>query len=348
MRSPLRLIRFLLFPFSIIYGIVVFMRNTLFDLSILPSIQPKIITILVGNLSTGGTGKTPFIEYLIENLHKKHGIVVLSRGYGRKSKGFIWVENHSDSQVTGDEPLQIKKQFPSIGVAVCEDRREGISRIQSETQGTDLILMDDGFQHRQIKGHIQILLSKFSQPFFRDFLLPVGDLREWRCGSRRADMLVFTKCPEQIDESEMKQYATHSKKTVFFGTIGYANLVDLDGNDSGEWQKFSHALAVSGLANSGEFEEAVGKRFDKMTTCRFRDHKIYRTTDIEFIIKKFRDLPDQESCCLVTTKKDAVKLKNTSLSSQVPVFILPFQHKMIDESGFMSTLNARITAESRG
>ena len=170
------------------------MRNAFFDLRILPSYLPKIKTIAIGNLSTGGTGKTPFVEMLIRELSDKHKIAVLSRGYGRNSKGFKWVEVNSNAFEVGDEALQVKTNFPEITVAVCEKRADGIKIIERDKGDINLILLDDAFQHRYVTAQLYILLSSYNKPFYGDYILPMGNLREWRNASKRADFIVITKC----------------------------------------------------------------------------------------------------------------------------------------------------------
>ena len=172
-------------------------RNIFYDLGVLKSISFEVPILSVGNLAVGGSGKTPLVEFLIRELKNEYHIAILSRGYGRKTRGFLWVETNISPEKTGDEPLQIKTKFNDVAVAVCEDRVAGAKRILAEKPEINLVILDDAFQHRAIKPSLQLLLSVYSKPFFYDLLLPAGRLRERRNGAQRADAIIFTKCTDQ-------------------------------------------------------------------------------------------------------------------------------------------------------
>ena len=220
----MKLIRFLLFPIAVIYDIVTRVRNFLFDVELLKSKPYDIPVIAVGNLSVGGTGKTPQIEYLIELLKNDYKIAVLSRGYKRKTKGFIILNDYHTAKDVGDEPLQFFKKFPQITVAVDADRVNGINKIL-EIDKPDVVLLDDAYQHRKVKAGFYILLTKYSELFIDDFLLPTGNLRESSIGVKRTDCIIVTKCPMNMsmaDKQKIKSKVNKiSNQPVFFTSINY-------------------------------------------------------------------------------------------------------------------------------
>ena len=213
-------LRKLLYPFSIVYDGVTRLRNYAYDNQWLDSTQYEIPVISVGNLSVGGTGKSPMIEYLVSFLREEYTIAVLSRGYKRKTKGFLEVQTASTAAEVGDEPLQIKKKFPSITVAVCADRRTGIDKLKNKAE---LILLDDAFQHRKVRPALQIVLTAFDDLFLDDLLLPAGNLRESSKGKQRADIIIVTKCPINLPYATQNeiQYriGLHTQQRLFFSSI---------------------------------------------------------------------------------------------------------------------------------
>ncbi len=199
----LKSFRYILFPFSIIYGFIIWLRNKLFDKKILRSASFNFPLICVGNLAVGGTGKTPMTEYLVDS-KKKYTVATLSRGYKRKTKGFAIADENTTALEIGDEPMQIHKKFPEITVAVAEERVVGIPQLLHEKPNTEIIILDDAFQHREVKAGLNILLTDYHNLYTRDFILPAGDLRDVRSSSKRADIIVVTKCKPDLDEEERK------------------------------------------------------------------------------------------------------------------------------------------------
>ncbi|MFM7668645.1 MAG: tetraacyldisaccharide 4'-kinase, partial [Bacteroidota bacterium] len=207
------ILRYFLFPFSLIYGLITEIRNNLFDSKILSSQEHSVKTIAIGNLSMGGTGKSPVTLYLTALLSGTFNLAILSRGYGRKTKGFKWVEFDSLASDAGDEPLMFKTIVgEKIPVAVCEDRNSGVENIRLTYPKTELILLDDAFQHRKIKPGFSILLTKFDNPFFNDFVVPAGKLRENRSGAKRADVILVTKCPNSLSITQKNEFQLQLKK----------------------------------------------------------------------------------------------------------------------------------------
>ncbi|HNP32738.1 MAG TPA: tetraacyldisaccharide 4'-kinase, partial [Flavobacterium sp.] len=201
----MNLLRKLLFPFAILYGFITSLRNFLFDKGILKSHSFDIPVIAVGNLNVGGTGKTPQIEYLIRLLSPKYKVATLSRGYKRKSKGFVLADANSNAEILGDEPFQYYKKFPNIQIAVDADRKNGIEQLLKQSSKPEVILLDDAFQHRKVRAGFYILLTAYDDLFCDDFMLPTGNLRESRSGAKRANVIIVTKCPSNITEVEQEK-----------------------------------------------------------------------------------------------------------------------------------------------
>ncbi|HQS52630.1 MAG: tetraacyldisaccharide 4'-kinase, partial [Sphingobacteriales bacterium 39-40-5] len=224
----MKLVRLLLFPFSILYGLGVILRNLAYDFGIFKSREFALPVISVGNLSVGGSGKSPMTEYLVRLLKDKYKIATLSRGYGRKTSGFLYVDTNSLSSESGDEPLQFKRKFRDITVAVCENRAEGILRLEPDHE---LIILDDAFQHRSVKPGLNILLLEYDTLFKQQWLLPTGDLREPLWGINRANIMVISKCPEKMNSEQ--QNAIRNKfrtDTLFFSFLKYGNLKSFNEN----------------------------------------------------------------------------------------------------------------------
>lgn len=304
-------LRFLLFPVAIIYDLVTTLRNFLFDIGIFTQKKFSIPVIVVGNLSVGGTGKTPQIEYLIRLLKNKYQIAVLSRGYKRKTKGFLKVSNSHLSTEVGDEPLQFAKKFSDIFVAVDEQRVSGIQEILAQSK-TDVMLLDDAFQHRKVKGSLYLLLTKFDDLFVDDFLIPTGNLRESRRGAERANAIIVTKCPDNLTDNQqniIKNKLEKYQKPIFFTTILYAKtlkgfseilLADLPNFE---------VLLVTGIANPNSLIRFLKDRNINFQHLNFSDHHHFSTKDIELIKSTYENLKGLNTIIL-TTEKDFVRLNN--------------------------------------
>ena len=228
----MKIIKIILSPLSLLYGIITAFRNFLFNNSVLKSNTFEMPIINVGNLSMGGTGKTPHIEYLIRLLSSNYNIATLSRGYKRKSKGFVIAENNSSTNEIGDEPKQYKTKFPETLVTVCENRSLGITEILKSKIKIECVLLDDAFQHRSLKAGLNILLTDYKKLYTRDYVLPSGSLREFRYGAKRADVIIVTKCPKNLSEEEKNRIRNEIKSTkgqhLFFSFIEYGSLKNLN------------------------------------------------------------------------------------------------------------------------
>ncbi len=303
-------LRFLLFPFAILYGAITSFRNWLFDRRIKRELRFSIPIINVGNLSMGGTGKTPHTEYLIRLLKKDHHLATLSRGYGRKVYGFQIADKTSTAHSIGDEPLQFYRKFGSeITVAVDADRVNGVSEICYRKEETDLVLLDDAYQHRAIKPGFNILLTDFNKPFYNDYILPVGTLRELRKGKNRADIIIVTKCP-QLDFEQQDQIINKIKPSkaqkVFFSKVKYGNIVSLT-NFSKLTDQPEKIILVTGIANALPLRQYLEKEATIVKHFNYPDHYTYKEKDIVEIhnlLTKFAD----GKVKIVTTEKDAMRL----------------------------------------
>lgn len=305
----MNLIRFILFPFSIIFGAIVAVRNWAFRKKIMRAVQFDVPIVCIGNLSTGGTGKTPHTELLIENLNEEFNIGVLSRGYKRLTKGFVRADEKSNWQDVGDEPLQYYFKYGNkISVQVAEQRIHGVIRIMGDLPNTDLILLDDAFQHRSLKAGYNILLTDYSKPFFKDFILPVGNLREFRAGKNRANSIIVTKCPKGLSENQKKEISNKIKpnkdQKVFFSSINYKGIFNLDGTELKDVPQ--NVLLITGIANPNPILKYLGNQ--NVEHLNYPDHYRFKDRDI----KKITDLFDtfaSENKIILTTVKDLMRLR---------------------------------------
>ena len=331
----MKFIRFFLFPFAIIYGIVTGIRNYFFDIGLFRSTSFEKPIISVGNLSVGGTGKTPQIEYLIKLLKTSYKVGVLSRGYGRKTKGFVLVNDTKNARDVGDEPLQFYKKFNSINVAVDENRVHGIHQMQT----SDVILLDDAFQHRKVNAGFHILLTKYSDLFSNDFILPMGNLRERRVGVKRADVVVVTKCPNAIDLEEKNAIRRlinrYFNGPIFFSVIEYSDVLLSNTNDKITTSELSNyeVLLVTGIANPKPLENYLSRLHCKYKHLRFSDHHQFSEKEISNIQTEFKALKSENKMVL-TTEKDFVRLFNDIDN----LFYLPIETSFLEEQAAFDTL----------
>ena len=311
--------RILLLPFSVLYGIIVRFRNFLFDIGILKQHSFKSFVINVGNLSAGGTGKSPHVIYLINQLKNNHQLVVLSRGYGRNTKGFRWVKPDNSPLQVGDEPLQYAKLFPELAIAVCESRVEGIKRIEKENK-TEIIIMDDAFQHRYVKPDFNILITDYSDLFYKDQLLPAGRLREPKAGVKRADVVVVSKSPYNIDANEMKQISavikTFGVAKILFSYMRYSETIEfLSGEKMPvDYLRNCNVILVAGIASPKPFINFVNSIAKSVSEIIFKDHHPFSSGDIIKIKNEYNQLISQNSpIVILTTRKDFMRFNTSEL-----------------------------------
>ena len=325
------IIRILLLPFAFLYKLATDFRNHLFDIGSKKSIEFDRFIISVGNLTVGGTGKTPFVELLIRELKTKYQLAVLSRGYKRKTRGFKLADENDDSKTLGDEPFQyFTKYGKEIRVAVGEKRARAIPEIIFYDEKIEVIILDDAYQHRSVKPHLNILLNDYYRPFYRDYVLPSGLLRESRNHAKRADIVVVTKCPEELEKQDMdyieQQIGKYSGKTtpVYFTGIKYLQPQRLFGN-----QKFSeNVFLFTGIANASPLEDFVEKYYNLLGHRKYSDHHSFSKEDLSGLIKSFEEI-NFDHKCLLTTEKDMVRLisleEETRDLIKYPVFYLPIE-----------------------
>lgn len=320
----MNVLRKILFPFAILYGFITTVRNFLFDKGILKSTTFNVPVIAVGNLSVGGTGKTPQIEYLIRLLSDKYKVATLSRGYKRKSEGFVLADATSNAEILGDEPFQFYQKFPNIQVAVDANRTNGITQLLSQNEKPEIILLDDAYQHRKVKAGFYILLTSFGDLYADDFMLPTGNLRESRSGAHRANIVVVTKCPsnlsnEKQEEIRLKLNLTCSQQ-IFFSFIDYDDeIYSKDEKIAVSEIKNEPKILLAGIAKPKPFFDYLKNEKDECLT--FPDHHHFSDADLEEIQKKAQNKK------IITTEKDFVRLKDSKLISQL--YYLPIKSTFI-------------------
>ena len=325
-------LKIILFPFSLIYGTVIVIRELLYKADLLRGVSFDIPVISVGNLSVGGTGKTPHIEFLIRLLSPYIQIGTLSRGYKRKTSGYRVVNEFDSSLDAGDEPLQIKRKFKDVFVAVCENRVFAIPKMLITKPDLQTILLDDAFQHRQIIPGLNILLTQHSRPFFKDFLLPSGSLREFPESYKRADVIIVTKCPDKLslDDAEKftKSLRPFSHQKVFFSKFKYRRpYFWFNPSFSYNLKEDTDVLLISAIANSDYLVDFLHANVNSIEMLEFRDHHYFKEEDMRAIHSLFRSMKS-ENKIILTTEKDAGRLelfRSFFIENQLPLVVLPVE-----------------------
>jgi len=343
----MKFFRFLLFPVALLYGAVMYLRNKCYDWGIFKSEQFRIPTISVGNLSMGGTGKTPHVEYLIRLLKSDFNVAVLSRGYKRKTHGFILAGEESTSYHIGDEPLQISKKFRNVTVAVDEKRANGIKEILRRFEETQVVLLDDAFQHRAVKPGLSILLTDFHQLYSDDFIFPTGTLREFRCAAKRADIIIVTKTFNVLSPITVRRIQGLLKpaqnQQLFFSYISYGELKPLPGlTISPPEGHINAALLFAGVANIYPLHEHLMKNTNHLEEIEFDDHHRYTKKDFQKIKETF-DGMFMKNKIIITTEKDAMRIAIPRIPSALaglPIFYIPIEVKIHKE--FRKSFNDQI------
>jgi len=336
----LKYIRLLLFPISLLYGIVVKVRNYLFDIGKLSSRAYKIPIISVGNITVGGTGKTPLTEFIIDILKDDYRVALLSRGYKRKTQGVIVADDYSTAHDIGDEPYQIKQKFSEISVVVAERRVLGIEKILQEESVPEIVVMDDAYQHRYVKPGLSLLVMDFNRPLWKDCMLPAGELREPAKGKKRADIIVVSKCPKNLAENQQEHIIEKLNITpdqsVYFTSIAYhhpialfCNRISLKVDEIKEYE----VLLVSGIANPKQLVDYLRQKVAKLTLFRFSDHHIFDNKDVDRIRGSFDSIISNKKL-IITTEKDAVRLQqvideNDELASFI--YYVPIQIEILNQ-----------------
>lgn len=333
--------KFLLLPIAFLYHIILSIRHKLYDWRILKSKSFDIPVICVGNLALGGTGKTPHIAYLIELLSKQYRVCVVSRGYGRKTKGFQLANASCDAVTIGDEPLQYVNTFSDVMVAVDENRNEAIELMDAIDRPPEVYLLDDAFQHRSTKAGLNILLTSYEKLYCGDYLVPAGTLRDIPSAAKRADLIVVSKSPANLSEWEQAEIIKMLKplphQEVFFSSMSQEPLkavntaaieLDLDHADA--------ALLFSGIADPFSLTESMSRLFLHFDSLTFADHHPYTEKDIEIILRHYQDLKSERKI-IITTEKDLARLTNSPYLCKfesVPLFVAPISISIHQQEKF--------------
>ena len=337
----LKPIRILLFPFSLIYALIVTIRNWAFDKKILTSASFNLPIICIGNLAVGGTGKSPMVEWLIRLLKDRYPVAVLSRGYKRKTRGYALANASTTALDIGDEPMQFHSKFPDVTIAVGEERIVAIPQLLHDRPETRAIILDDAFQHRSVRAGLNVLLTDYSNLFTRDWWLPSGDLRDAPSSYQRAEIIVVTKCPAELSEEERRavvtEIAPRAHQQVFFSTIRYGHPYHITlGMAAGVAGRSSEAipveavidetvevLLVTGIANPAPLKQWLDQQSRTYYEIAYGDHHIFTIDDLHSIMRRFETI-NAEKKIILTTEKDAVRLIKfrQELEGQ-PFYVLP-------------------------
>ncbi len=340
----INLLKPLLYPVSILYGAIMWLRNKLYDAGLISSIQFSVPVISVGNLSTGGTGKTPHIEYLVRLLEYEYKVATMSRGYKRSTTGFFLAKEGTDAWMIGDEPMQFHRKFPEIVVSVCEDRMTGIPRLLGEKPDIDVVLLDDAFQHRSVKPGLNILIIDFAKPFYRDYILPFGSLRESRKAYKRADIIIVSKCPPQLDHNRQQEMISRIKplahQQVFFSAIAYAPLTDFFTGEPFVPAAQPNIVMVSGIAKPEPMLQYLRETAHDVHLLRYPDHHYFTQNNLEEIRQTYENWTAEHKI-IVTTEKDAARLamhRKTLAAWGIPIAVLPIAVRLLQEEALFDQL----------
>lgn len=331
--------KYLLLPFALIYRCIAVVRNWLFDLGVLKSKAYDVPVIVVGNITVGGTGKTPHVEYLVKMLCAKRRVAVVSRGYGRSTSGFVEVRPESDARSVGDEPLQIKRKFSDVLVAVDEVRTHAIDHLLAEN-AADTFILDDAFQHRHVRAGLNIVLVDYNRPIFNDLMLPAGRLREPRSGIGRANIVLVTKCPEALSDAERQEFSRKlklkSEVPVFFTTFGYGQLVPIGNSPACTKLNGVTVIVATGIARPERLYDHLTSAGAKVIGLKFPDHHFFTPDDMDKIANAYQSI-ESESKMVVMTEKDAMRLTPELIArlNGLPVYYLPIQVEFLaDQTKF--------------
>ncbi len=329
----LKSFRYLLFPISFLYGIIIWTRNWLYDKNIIKSAQFNFPIICVGNLAVGGTGKTPMTEYLVSFLSVEFKTATLSRGYKRKTKGFAIANETTTAIHIGDEPMQFHKKFPDLTVAVGEERLVAIPQLLHARPDTEVIILDDAFQHRQVRAGYNIVLTDYRNLYTRDLLLPSGDLRDVKSSIKRADTIIVTKCKTDLSEEEKMQVSREinpkAHQRLYFTEVVYDKPYQLFTRETREILPSTDILLLTGIANPKPLKEFLTSHVHAYDMIRYPDHHIFSSDDLKDIVKQFERIESADKIIL-TTEKDGVRLEKFSTElSRFPIYVLPIQHRFL-------------------
>ncbi len=340
----------LLLPFSWLYGAAVRLRNILFDTGMFESRsfeQP--FTIGVGNLSAGGTGKSPHVAFLAEALSKKYKTAILSRGYRRKTSGFRMATDADTMRNIGDEPVMYQSRFKgTVAVAVCEERVKGVEKLMDELPGLELVILDDVFQHRKIRPQLNILITSYQLPFYKDYLLPAGYLREPSSGKKRADIIIVSKCPDDLSESSKesmrKKVAPDERQLLLFSYYTYSELIPAYRNGPSKLK--ADIVLITGIADPSPLKRHLSEKYNLVKTFDFSDHHEFSKSEIEKIAEYFNNIAGSEKI-LLTTEKDLTRLNGPDIKGilkDLPLYIIRVDVRFSEEdkTRLIKTIDTKI------
>jgi tetraacyldisaccharide 4'-kinase len=333
----MKYLRLLLLPFSLLYGLVVLIRNWFYDKGIFKSTGFDLPIIVVGNLDVGGAGKSPMTEYLIHLLKNQHKIATLSRGYGRATKGFIMASAQSKASDIGDEPAQFKNKFPDVDVAVCEKRVDGVEQLKDDHE---VIILDDAYQHRALKPGLSVLLFDYSRVNEPHWLLPAGNLREPFGGRKRADAIIISKCPSTLTDLEqgrvIKRIKPYPHQSLFFTSIAYQQLQNMEGEVVADTiDAETIVFVLTGIANPAPLLSHLKKQTQHIVHHNYPDHHRFSLKNISKLADEFEACSAQKKV-IITTEKDAQRLGEQDLLAGVkklPVWVLPIGVIFLNNGG---------------
>lgn len=333
----LKSFRILLLPFALLYWFGISIRNWFYDKNIFHSTSFGLPLICIGNLSVGGTGKSPMVEYLVERLKDHFKIATLSRGYKRKTKGYALANENSTALEIGDEPMQFHLKFPDVPVAIGEKRIEAIPQLLHDRPVTQAIILDDAFQHRAIKAGLNILLTDYNNLFVHDFYLPTGDLRDIKSNYKRADIIVVTKCKEGLGEVEQNKIVNEIKpmpwQHVFFTAIEYGETYHIKAKKTSGLNEKKEVLLVTGIANPASLKKLLEEKCKAYYLMQFPDHHIFSIDDLNDIKTRFEKI-QADNKMILTTEKDAVRLaKFQKEVTDLPLYVIPVRHRFLFNGG---------------
>ena len=331
--------KILLAPLALLYGLGVLINQWLYKSGLLRGVRFSLPVISVGNLSVGGTGKTPHTEYIIRLLREHLSLAVLSRGYKRKTTGYLEVTPSHSAEQAGDEPLQFKRKYPEVQVAVAESRSLAVPQLLRTHPEVQVIILDDGFQHREVKPGLNILLTEYNDLYTRDWLLPVGRLREWRSAASRADAIVITKCPDHIDPAEKaslrNEVIKREGQQVFFSRYIYGNPYRMYRSDERvPLNDDVDVLLVVAIAGTEYLMEYVGARAGSVKLLAYNDHHPFSSFDVGDIERYYKEMRADRRNIILTTEKDAMRLdahRELLQRLNLPVFLLPVAVQFLEQ-----------------
>ncbi len=346
-------LKILLWPISLIYGGIMALRNTLYDRAILASTSFDLPVLAVGNLTVGGTGKTPHVEYLLRLLQDRYSVAALSRGYKRKSSGFLLADEKATAAALGDEPFQYYRDFEKVAVAVSEDRVKGIDQLLQRLPKLEVVVLDDALQHRPVAPSLNLLLTDFNRPFYSDFVLPAGLLREFRRGAKRADAVLVSKCPADLSEESRKQVENRLRKYIrsqvplFFTTYSYGAPVPIGGSAVPQRQ----VLLLTAIANADPLKDYLASAgYQVLEHLAFPDHHAFTEKDLLKLEQRLES-DKYRHVSILTTRKDAVKLTAAELcgrTQRMPLFYMPIEVTFLQQQERFDALVLRHVSERTG